>query len=295
MTLTTIQIKITNRLVGFASHRVRIWYRRCAIVRAPWVMYTRGAFVGGCGVWAILILAKFATEGTIRTRQWFRKGNLNKNKQNDGEEKFKFLFHLSIVDICHLFVQKLQEIIHDILPATFFRLRKALHTLLPYRGNRIRLEPQGKRNILGGKSSCSKSFSFRFFLLLFKLSVISELLSFDDVSSDAFNSNNSISSVLIVAPILAAYCWSIESTADSTRDFLASLYEWWNFDWITVQESDESIDGAYRSRTASVDTASSVASIPPPQWAQRKTGWEEEEAKANGNMLLWCSKSHPRD
>lgn len=90
------------------------------------------------------------------------------------------------------------------------------------------------------------------------------ILNFLDVNSaPAVKSSDVVKTLIMVAPLMAAYCWSIDGTVVSTRDFLASLYDWWSFDQIAVQASDESVDSVNRSRTDSGDRASNdVPTLP---------------------------------
>lgn len=85
---------------------------------------------------------------------------------------------------------------------------------------------------------------FLSFIIPKKLSLILKYLNLFDVSEEATGPGTDILFPLFIAsPIIVAYMKAVEWTSESFQDFLMTLSTWWNYSWITVETSNERING----------------------------------------------------
>lgn len=95
-----------------------------------------------------------------------------------------------------------------------------------------------------------------------KLPLILKFLNLFDVNKEATGTGTDILlSLLVVSPIMVSYVKAVEWTSVSFEVFVHSLLTWWNYSWITVEMSNENMNGRSNlSRTHSGDDLMSPTS-----------------------------------
>lgn len=90
-----------------------------------------------------------------------------------------------------------------------------------------------------------------------KLPLIFKFLNIVDVNGESTTGFNVYFPLFVAFPIVGAYIKAIQWTSESFGVFTSALRDWWNYSWVTVEMSNESVDSAGNlSRTLSDDDLS---------------------------------------